>query len=365
MLVLAVIRHARQGSVIGPRVCVLLGAVFGLALLNNIEFGGSAAAAALLVILLLHGSLLTAIRRVSAFLGGLFAPLLAYAAYGLIFESRDVVRSALLIPLTYASAGFDLHPIESLGPFLLVVMLALSSLVLGVHRLRSGGTGERSAVAGVVLAFAGSWAVISMLYFTGRSFTSVLIAGQAVQVALILGSLTASLPAATRAIRTFGASRDRILGLVLTVLPLFVSMSLLVSGGRPQAILAYGLSGQPISTSFPAVEEAVTAVRTSSDWRPGDNPLVGLITGNSTIAASQNGVQDASSMLPGFLAGSRTLMQFQCQAMSSYRFLILDPTIRDKMMAVPACRDVLDGGQPMDITQSGTNLVIYTFPSVD
>jgi len=364
LLALAVRRSGDRGQTLGSPQSVALGAVFGLAVMNNLEFGGAASAAALLVIALLRSPPLAAAKRSWAFVAGLSLPLVAYAAYAFVFESRDVARSLLLIPLTYASAGFDLHPIESLGPFVLVVMLALTAIALGAFVLRSGGASRRWITSGVILTFAGAWSLISMLYFTGRSFTSVLIAGQSVQVALILGALTASLPEATRALRVFGASFSRVFGLALTLLPLFVSTSLLIGGGPPQRILAYGLSGQPVTTSFAAVENALQVVRADPNWRPGDDRFVGLIVENSTLAASKYRVRDATVMRPTFLTGTRTLTTFQCQAMDSYRFLILGPSIHEKMVDLNECREVLAGGQRIDTPSNGSDFIVYTFPSV-
>lgn len=335
--------YSHRAGILLSRVSVLagVGLIFGLGVINNLEFGGSAAAAAALAIGLSAGTWHIFWARVIALSLGVIAPVALYAAYGAVFRSTNVVDSALLIPLTYAAAGFDLHPIQSLGPFIIFLGVALIGVFLGVLSLRRNPTSRSARAAALVLVFTGLWTFLSMFYFTGRSFSSVLIAGQALQISIMLGVLTRWFPVNARLVRIYGFKPSRVATLSIAVMPVFLSATLLIAGGKPQSVLAYGLSGAPLDTSNSAISRQLEALKESGLWDESDKPRTIVIYGNSAMIAQSAGLVDGAFMLPGFVEVSRKLMQLQCEKMPPFSFLVVSSPVANKMSELPGCRAVM------------------------
>lgn len=341
-LILVALYSHREGILLSRgSVLAGVGVIFGLGVINNLEFGGSAAAAAALAIGLSARSWPILRARVIALSLGVVAPVALYATYGAVFRATNVIDYALLIPLTYAAAGFDLHPIQSLGPFIIFLGVALIGVFLGVLSLRRNPTSRSARAAALVLVFTGLWTFLSMFYFTGRSFSSVLIAGQALQISIILGVLTRWLPVNTRLVRIYGFKPSRVATLSIAVLPVFLSATLLIAGGKPQSVLAYGLSGAPLDATNSAVSRQLEALKESGLWDESDKPRTIVIYGNSAMIAQSAGLVDGAFMLPGFVEVSRKLMQVQCEKMPHFSFLVVSSPIAKKMSELPGCRAVV------------------------
>ena len=330
----------------------IVGIVFGLSAVNNLEFGGSAAVSAAIVCALSSRNLGSLLRRTTVFSIGVLIPVGFMIIYGFVFESTNVVHAALLVPLTYAAVGFDLHPVQTLGPYLIFVGLAVISIFLGSLGLRKSSPSRHRNAASVVLSFFGLWSMLSMFYFTGRSFSSVLVAGQGLQVAIMLGVLSTRLPTLARVVRIYGITARRSMALLTAVLPVALSVSLLLGGGTPQSVLAFGLSGQPFINPVSAVERQLKGLEEMDLWREGDEAKTIVIYGNSAMIASETGIRDGARMLPGFVEVSRELMAYQCENMPPYRFLVVGAEVASKMLATSECRAVL-GRQIPDVSGSG------------
>ena len=320
---------------------VAAGFVLGLGALNNIEFGLTAFVAALIAVAIGASSpKLSAVRVLWLLVGGsLFSALflLASNVASAPFDPLNVVR----IQLVYTAAGYDLHPLISLGPYLPFVIVSLVSIALGTWQLRRSQSDVRSQARGYVLLAVGLWMLFSFGYFAGRSFSSVLFAGLAIQLGILLAVLGES---AWKKVslewplqRDFGGTG----AIALALLPTFFGLMLIVGGNTPQRTLAFGLTANPAvdfqSSNFDDVHSAIEV-----EGLKGSGGSTYLIVGPSAVTSRIAGMKDGAVISRVFLPVSQTLMEFQCDRLPSDGVLVVESEIADRMDSLSACREGLN-----------------------
>ena len=320
---------------------VLAGFLLGVAALNNIEFGLTALVAALIAVAIGASNVkLSAVRVFWLLVGGsLFSALflLTSSVASSPFDPLNVVR----IQLIYAAAGYDLHPLISLGPYLPFVIVSLMSIALGTWQLRGSRSDGKSKTRGYVLLTVGLWMLFSFGYFAGRSFSSVLFAGLAIQLGILLAVLGESawkkLPLRGPLTRDLGSTG----AVALALLPTFFALMLIVGGNTPQRTLAFGLVGDPAvdfrNSDFDDVRLAIEMESLGES-----DGAVYLIVGPSAVTSRIAGMEDGAVMSRVFLSVSRTLMEFQCDRLPSDGVLVVDSKIADRMDSLSACRERLN-----------------------
>lgn len=170
---------------------IFLGVLSGLALLNNLESGLPSLLALVFTLLLLYRSIWNFMRAVLSILFGVF---LVFGLYSFLVLStgRALHLSYMITPLKIVvSGGFFQVPMAVGGYhnlfaiFFVSGMAASSFLFFRAQKVVSIGL-KRIAV---LMAFSSSWGLIGMVYFSGRSFTSTLLAGSTYALGLLAVSV--------------------------------------------------------------------------------------------------------------------------------------------------------------------------------
>ena len=170
---------------------IFLGVLSGLALLNNLESGLPSLLALVFTLLLLYRSIWNFMRAVLSILFGVF---LVFGLYSFLVLStgRALHLSYMITPLKIVvSGGFFQVPMAVGGYhnlfaiFFVSGMAASSFLFFRAQKVVSIGLKRIAAL----MAFSSSWGLIGMVYFSGRSFTSTLLAGSTYALGLLAVSV--------------------------------------------------------------------------------------------------------------------------------------------------------------------------------
>lgn len=178
--------HSRDDRSVRAWRFVGLGAVAGAATLNNIDYGGAVAAAVGLVILLAQTSWRQGLLRL-VFLGlGAFGVFLGYSVVGLAMGRPVDWANWVVFARIGGVSGFWNEPMRPFGLHIAVVSLFIAAAVTGVSllRVRRLGGSLQWRRQGVLLALVGTWSLLSLPYFAGRSYAQNLVAGYAFMIGM-------------------------------------------------------------------------------------------------------------------------------------------------------------------------------------
>ena len=341
VLLLLALRNVTAGGNRSPWLLIGSGVALSAAALNNVEFGLTALAAAMVTVVISGTTLKVALTRLLFLMAGVFAFGLLFLAFSSLASSPFDPLNMVRIQLIYAAAGYDLHPMIALGPFLPFVLVSLFAMATGVTLIRNKQRNQQARVRGFILLLTGSWMLLSFGYFSGRSFTSVLFAGLAIQLGILLAvfgdfawRLLASRWPSTQQLG-FGG------WVGVTLIPTFFGLMLVLGGNAPQRTLAFGHAGSPAIdlqyADFDAVREVVSDASVEVE-----NPRIYLVVGPSAVTSRIAEMEDGTVMSRVFLSVSRTLMEFQCQRLPTDGFLVVESPIADRVESLSACREHLE-----------------------
>lgn len=216
----------------------MLGLLMGVTVLNNLDFGLAAVGAASLTIFLAQSTL----RNVGK-VGGLLilgaTSSLAVAFVALMMAGSSAkLELSLIFPLVFGQSGFFAQPIGVFGPYVAVVAAFIAATTTGVLLLRRGRSRVgRVYKSGVALLLSGSWGLLALPYFAGRSYDATLVAGFGVPLVLVA---IAFLPLTQTAFMTFresnrGPDYPKLVALTLSsilMIGVFSTWSLVESPGE-------------------------------------------------------------------------------------------------------------------------------------
>lgn len=334
-------RKVKTGNNRPAVLLVASGATLGAAALNNTEFGMTALAAAMVTLAISGTTLKVTLTRSLLLVSGAVAFGLLFLASSTLASSPFDPQNLVRIQLIYAAAGFDLHPMITLGPFLPFVLVSLIAMAVGVVQLRNPQRNQQASLRGFVLLLVGSWMLLSFGYFSGRSFTSVLFAGLSIQLGILLAVLgdfawkflSSRRPAAPRL--DFGG------WVGVTLIPTFFGLMLVFGGNMPQRTLAFGQVGSPaVDLRYEDFEEVRASVSGASP--KGAVPKIYLVVGPSAVTSHIAEMEDGTVMSRFFLSVSSTLMDFQCQRLPADGFLVVEAPIAERVESLAACRERID-----------------------
>ena len=170
---------------------MFLGLLSGLALLNNLESGLPSLLALMLTLLLLYRCIWSFIWAV---LSILFGVLLVFGFYGffVLLTGRTLHFEYLITPLKIVvSGGFFQAPMAVGGfhnifaIFFVSGILTSSFLFFRAQKISS----VRLKQIAALMSFSSNWGLIGLVYFSGRSFTSTLLAGSTYALGLLAVSI--------------------------------------------------------------------------------------------------------------------------------------------------------------------------------
>lgn len=170
---------------------MFLGLLSGLALLNNLESGVPSLLALIFTLVLLYRSIWNFTRAV---LSILFGVLLVFGSLGFLVLLTDKTFhfGYLFIPLKIVvSGGFFQEPMavggfHNIFAIFFVSGMAMSSLLFCRAQKVNSVSLKRIAA---LMSFSSSWGLIGLVYFSGRSFTSTLLAGSTYALGLLAVSV--------------------------------------------------------------------------------------------------------------------------------------------------------------------------------
>ena len=173
------------------RSSIFLGVMSGLALLNNIESGLPSLLALIFTVLLLYRSIWNFARTVLSILFGVF---LVFGLYSFFVLSigRALHLSYVIIPLKIVVSGGFFQASMAVGGYhnifaiFFISGMATSSFLF--FRAQKIGSVSLKRIA-ALMSFSSSWGLIGMVYFSGRSFTSTLLAGSTYALGLMTVSV--------------------------------------------------------------------------------------------------------------------------------------------------------------------------------
>ena len=171
---------------------IFLGVLSGFALLNNLESGLPSLLALIFTLLLLYRSISNFTRAVLSILFGVF---LVFGLYSLLVLStgRAPHFSYMITPLKIVvSGGFFQVPMTVGGYHNIFAIFFVSGMATAsflFFRAQKIGSMSLKRIA-ALMSFSSSWGLIGMVYFSGRSFTSTLLAGSTYALGLLAVSVT-------------------------------------------------------------------------------------------------------------------------------------------------------------------------------
>ena len=181
----------------------LLGALVGLTILNNPDFGAPAGLAILVIMVLAASGRHEAVLSVLHLLAGTAAVFLSYTALGLAVGRPVQWQYWLIFPRIGGVEGWYDVAMGAFGPHVAVVALFVSASVLGFILVRSRGIGSTFQYRqGLLLALVGGWSLMCLPYFAGRSLPPTAVGGYSFQIGMVIAALLPIARATSRALQS-------------------------------------------------------------------------------------------------------------------------------------------------------------------
>ena len=323
-----------------------IGAIAGIAALNNPDFGIPAAITVVGTAALVAGRGRWWRAAVLA-MGGVVAPFLGWTVATWIAGSPANWSGYLLYPQLFGANGYANVPMPAIGWQTGAVVLFMAAFVLGVLLIRRtrSQAGSRLARQGTLLALVGGWSLLTLPYYAGRSFSSTLMGGYALQIGwtaacliplMVLGLRSSRMRTRSKPSTTTGLSLAGGM-LALTVAGVGIINATPADGwARP--------SGPPASPDADALPANLDAAPEKIKRAAKTGEVVQMI-GTPSLTALTTGVPRISAFgLPGEVQTAPRLAELQCQVLegSSAKYVILPSPIVPALASNPACQAPLD-----------------------
>lgn len=331
-----------------------VGAIAGAAALNNLDFGIAGWLAGFVAIAAAAMSWPDAWRRVGGYLAGTIAAVAAYLAIGAIVTGRSFSLSTF----TFYTRFYGVHEVMNVDMYTFglqsgFAFLAMVGIVLGIVGVRRRTGGGR--VLAIAIIFQSTWLGLSLIYFSGRSFTGVLTTAGMLQAGMLLVSLFIlgypQLRAlARRRVRTW--NRSEWTTAVLTIVALALPIASWTAFPAPSEIYKrfnflvkdWGSTGLPDDVRFlePDPTRAVLAAR-----RQFEDSRLTLLTRSGSTWQLALGVRNAGVLVGPSYLSTREAQTLQCEYLATLPedVLVTTDTIAGSLELAPACIGVLDFGQ--------------------
>lgn len=335
-------RRPTKGAVGYP----IIGAIAGIAALNNPDFGIPAVIAVVGATALVAGSgrwwraaLLAA--------GGVVAPFIAWTIATWIAGSPPDWSGYLLFQRLFGTNGYLNAPMPAVGWQTGTVVLFMSAFVIGVLLIRRtrGQAGSRLARQGALLTLVGGWSLLTLPYYAGRSMSPTLIGGYALQI----GWTTACLiPLVVLALRSPGIRRWPQSSTTAGVSVAAGMLALTMAGvGIVNAVPADGWArpsgpaASPDADALPAnLETAPAGIKSAAET----GEVVQML-GTPSFTALTTGIPRISAFgQPAEVQTAPRLAELQCQILeaSAAKYVILPSSIVPALASSTACQETLN-----------------------
>ena len=316
-----------------------IGFVGGLTALNNFEFGVPALLAAMFTVSLMSDSFRQILKSVS--LMGL-ASISVFLLYGLVGTTLGKPihwGHWVLFSRVFGSSGFMKMPMAWGGLHVGFASLCVFGLAIAIHLRRkdtSVNTVRKRALT-TYLAYSSVWLLLTFSYFGGRSFTSTLIGGHALQFGMVLSGVLAFTLLEHKSLWSLASRRRSILAAfsVLVCVPLIFTSALTMRLPSPSTVFRQIADS---GTDFPRLDE-LSAQTTSFAESPQD---VGQLVELSHHIELQTGMPSLLAYnYPAYLVLSEDIQRVQCDHLLSRKERYLVESSNWTMLSSTYCSTLL------------------------
>lgn len=187
-----------------------LGLLIGVALLNNPDYGAPVALSVFITTIFSIVKLKKLLIVLILYISGVILVFVTYFSMGLILNKPIDWNNWLLFQRTFGIEGFMSVPIASFGPHIAAVSLFAATTIIGTSLLWRHRKFQNtlSKNQGLALTLVGSWSLLALPYFAGRSLSPTLISGYAFMIGLNVSVLLPTIRVSFRAL-TLSDKRNR------------------------------------------------------------------------------------------------------------------------------------------------------------
>jgi hypothetical protein len=352
---------------INPQVRVsLVGVLTGVAVLNNLDFGVGLVLTLAMCVSIIEGVSPRGLLRIALFVASCVTPFLLYGLVGrVIAKPIDFQLDLVFIRVFTGWKGF-LQPIEPFGIHIGIVALLGSASITGLVLLIQGRQLRNSFRfrQGLAMLMTGSWGLLGLPYFVGRSLSATLLAASAVPVGLTVAIL---LPWIYMAIRANRQTRDNswkktsfravtasmgILLLAVTTAPLAGAVYFWDRLGKTDMSTPFAMRTQNYVDILSQPENRALSGRLTA------GTSVSLLPEAAATELSVNWKSGMQSNSPVNFGVDATFATMQCQFLlhgNAESVLMLGTTVEHLQTA--ECREILDFGAARVVSDDGKGLV--------
>jgi hypothetical protein len=316
LLLLATLLLLRRQSSGRRRLVVafVLGLGGAVTAINNPDFGAPALLVVLVTLLLTSRGWNSLFSVAAAFVLGSVIPFLIYSLVFLAFGRHVDWTSLLFFQRIFGSEGFMQVAMSAFGLHIAVASLYASVCSIGLLLLVLARQRPESRIRlhGLLLFLVGSYSLLSLVYFAGRSLVPTLLGGTSVQAALVLVS---TLPLLNIGIRSLGqqGAKSKVtaqIGVAFGFTAVAAGLSLLMLAQVPSNAIVWTAAG----TSGDAQDlnsEILSALKSQSVSTEG---LSQALTSPS-LTQIETGILSASLFnSPAYFGLARAFTSTQCES---------------------------------------------------
>ena len=334
---------------LGTPLVVLLGLGAGMAALNNVDYGLPAAVAVAIVLTLSRGRLCMRFLRVGVFVAAATAVALTYAVVHSVLGNSVSWPLAALYLQTFAIGGFSSVPMDPIGLHVLAVGLFASAIAVGfllmcrpvIHRSQ-----QQSRLA-IALIASGSWGLLTMTYFAGRSLVPTLLGGTLTQIALVSGAFLPLIQISLRRfMQTTGASRAVLVSPIAlgAILCVFLGALWGYTRGPKDSLTDY--LDAPLGTPIVYASEVQQAVRDVQNERAEVPTTYQMLPGSHLIERELNWSSALALNSPEAFTISPVFTTYQCSMIpEDATYIAIDQSPGDFLLRDDSCLAALDVSQ--------------------
>ncbi|CAB4989018.1 MAG: hypothetical protein F2884_00815 [Actinobacteria bacterium] len=349
---------------------IFLGVLSGFALLNNLESGLPSLLALIFTLLLLYRSISNFTRAVLSIFFGVF---LVFGLYSLLVLStgKALHFSYMITPLKIVvSGGFFQVPMTVGGYHNIFAIFFVSGMATAsflFFRAQKIGSVNLKRIA-ALMSFSSSWGLIGMVYFSGRSFTSTLLAGSTYALGLLAVSIMIWIFIDRQFVSDVLMQKNRYLNVIsLLVVMLFCYISITVLT-RMDAVNVLRQAGTEWdeetnrTANLKSAEQQINQLKLDNQSRP---LQVVQIFQLSNILELTTGIEAGLIVTdPRYLSMFREFQDLQCQYIlsSEFNIIIEDSQLDDSFEVFSKANPT---GSLKDLTFCNESMNLNEIPTLD
>lgn len=339
---------------------LLVGFVGGLAVLNNPDFGSAALIAVLVMLLCVGRSWADRGRGVGVALAGALLPFVIYTGASAAAGTPARWSDWLLYQRLFGADGFMNVPMPVLGWHVAAAVLFIAAALIGLAGVITHRTTlhARAGRRSVVLLMVGSWGVLTLPYYAGRSMASTVMGGYALQIGWVVASLLPLVAAGAQvAVRRYRgrASVAGATSVMLGVVAIAFCLAGLLRVPAPGDLANREVP--PLLKDQSAAWEAVLPVAPADFTAALGQGRVRQLLASPSVTAFTLGVPSASVFnTPEVLGLSAAFASRQCEALkgSPAAFLVVPSAYAAAIGSDTTCQQVLATESPLGLTVPGS-----------